>query len=160
MTTRRLVSNGSRFSVVAAAGRAALRAANAPVATARGSAADPLAAMLPAGGERYLRKPWSMHDLTEIGTDDRVLVMGTGSTAVQTVAALQRQWHRGLIRLVSRETLLPQRLLDLRAAGRVEVWVGRIKDAAGYGDTFVVDVLPHGRRLHSSERYDWIIDCT
>ena len=30
---------------------------------------------------------------------------------------------------------------------------------AHHGDTFVVDVLPHGRTLHSSERYDWIVSC-
>jgi len=44
--------------------------------------------------------------------------------------------------------------------GRVEVWAGVITGAASYGDTVIVDVLPHGRRLHSSERYDWILDCT
>ena len=95
-----------------------------------------------------------------IATDDRVLVLGTGRAAVDAVVALEQQWHRGLIRLVSRSALLPQRLATLRAAGRVEVWAGVIAGAASYGDTFVVDVLPHGRKLHSSERYDWIVDCT
>jgi uncharacterized NAD(P)/FAD-binding protein YdhS len=87
-------------------------------------------------------------------------VLGTGRAAVDAVVALERQWHRGLIRLVSRSALLPPRLATLRAAGRVEVWAGVIAGAASYGDTFVVDVLPHGRKLHSSERYDWIVDCT
>jgi uncharacterized NAD(P)/FAD-binding protein YdhS len=116
--------------------------------------------MLPSGAARYLRKPWSTQDLGRIDTDERVLGHGVGLAAVNLVAALQHQWHRGLVRLVSREELPAPRLADLRAAGRVEVWAGCIRGAAAYGDACVVDVLPHGRKLHSSERYDWIIDCT
>ena len=87
-------------------------------------------------------------------------MLGTGRAAVDVVAALEQQRHRGLIRLVARSALLPQRLAALRAVGRLEVWAGVISGAASYGDTLVVDVLPHGRKLHSSERYDWIVDCT
>jgi uncharacterized NAD(P)/FAD-binding protein YdhS len=158
-TTQRIANDGTRFSVVAAASRA-WRAATAAIAPAQPTEPDPLAAMLPAGVERYLRKPWSKQDLGRIDTDDRVLVLGIGVAAVNLVAALQHQWHRGLIRLVSREVVLPQRLENLRATGRVEAWSGHIRGAAAYGDTFVVDVLPRGRKLHSSERYDWIVDCT
>jgi uncharacterized NAD(P)/FAD-binding protein YdhS len=158
-TTQRIASDGRRFSVVAAASRA-WRAATSAIAPAQPNSPDPLAAMLPSGTQRYLRQPWSTQDLGRIDTDERVLVLGIGLAAVNLVAALQHQWHRGLVRLVSRDELLPQRLADLRAAGRVEVWAGCIRGAASYGDTFVVDVLPHGRKLHSSERYDWIIDCT
>jgi uncharacterized NAD(P)/FAD-binding protein YdhS len=53
-----------------------------------------------------------------------------------------------------------ERLGALRAAGRLEVCAGDVTDAAAYGDTFVVDILPRGRSLHSSERYDWIVSCT
>jgi hypothetical protein len=35
-----------------------------------------------------------------------------------------------------------------------------VRGAAAYGDTFVVDVLPRGRKTHLSERYDWIVNCT
>jgi uncharacterized NAD(P)/FAD-binding protein YdhS len=158
-TTQRIANDGRRFSVVAAASRA-WRVATAAIAPTQPIPPDPLAAILPSGAQRYLRQPWSTQDLARIDTDERVLVLGIGLAAVNLVVALQHQWHRGLVRLVSREELLPQRLADLRAAGRVEVWTGCIRGAASYGDTFVVDVLPHGRKLHSSERYDWIIDCT
>jgi len=158
-TTQRIANDGTRFSVAAAASRA-WRAATAAIAPVQPTEPDPLAAMLPAGVERYLRKPWSKQELGRIDTDDRVLVLGIGLAAANLVAALQHQWHRGLIRLVSRQVALPERLANLRATGRVEVWSGHIRGAAAYGDTFVVDVLPHGRKLHSSERYDWIIDCT
>ena len=158
-TTQGISDIRGRFSVAAAAGRA-WRAAAAVIATGPAAKPDPLASLLPAGAPRYVRKPWSAQDLGRIAADDRVLVLGTGRAAVDAVVALEQQWHRGLIRLVSRSALLPQRLATLRAAGRVEVWAGVIAGAASYGDTFVVDVLPHGRKLHSSERYDWIVDCT
>jgi uncharacterized NAD(P)/FAD-binding protein YdhS len=132
---------------------------------------DPLAALLPAGNPRYLRSSWSIEDLERIGAADRVLVLGTAREAVDAVLALEQQGHRGTIRLVSpRGLLLPvgelgaseiaERLAALQAAGRLEVCAGRVRGAAAYGDRFVVDVLPRGRRLHSSERYDWIVNCT
>jgi uncharacterized NAD(P)/FAD-binding protein YdhS len=89
-----------------------------------------------------------------------VLVLGAGLAAANVVAALEQQWHRALIRVVSQSALLPQRLAELLATGRADVRVGRIGGAASYGDAFVVDVLPQGRKVHSSERYDWIVDCT
>ncbi len=158
-TTQRISDIRGRFSVAAAAGRA-WRAATAVIATGHAAKPDPLASLLPVGVAHYVRKPWSAQDLARIATDDRVLVLGTGRAAVDAVAALEQQRHRGLIRLVARSALLPQRLAALRAAGRVEVWAGVISGAASYGETLVVDVLPHGRKLHSSERYDWIVDCT
>jgi uncharacterized NAD(P)/FAD-binding protein YdhS len=158
-TTERISNSRGRFSVAAAAGRA-WRAATAAIATGPASNFDPLASLLPVGTPRYLRRPWRALALEAVATDDRVLVLGTGPAAAAAVIALVQQGHRGLIRLVSRSALLADRLAALRAAGRVEVWAGVITGAASYGDTVIVDVLPHGRRLHSSERYDWILDCT
>ena len=158
-TTQRIADNGGRFSVAAAAGRV-WRAATAAIAPARPASEDPLVSLLPAGAQRYVRSPWSTRDLARIDADERILVLGTGLAAVNLVTALQHQWHSGLIRLVSREESLPQRLAELRDAGRLEVLIGVVRGATSYGDTFVVDVLPHGRKLHSSERYDWIVDCT
>lgn len=157
-TTTQRIAN-SRFSVAAAAGRA-WRAASAVITPEHAPRPDPLGSWLPAGALRYVRQPWSAPELARIGADDRVLVLGAGLAAVNLVAALAQQWHRALIRVVSPRALLPQRLAALRGAGRVEVWVGRIGGAAAYGDAFVIDILPHGRKLHSSERYDWIVDCT
>jgi hypothetical protein len=86
------------------------------------------------------------------------------------VLALEGQGHRGVIRLVSPRGLLhavregvtseaAERLAALRVAGRLDVCAGDVTGAAAYGDTFVVDILPRGRTLHSSERYDWIVSC-
>ena len=158
-TTQRIVDNFGRFSVAAAAGRA-WRAATADCRASDAPREDPLGSLLPAGAPRYVRKPWSVRELARIGAEDRVLVLGAGLAAANLVAALEQQWHRALIQIVSQSALLPQRLAELLATGRADVRVGRIGGAASFGDSFVVDVLPHGRKLHSSERYDWIVDCT
>lgn len=131
---------------------------------------DPLADLLPAGNPRYLRGVGSDSDLEQIGTTDRVLVLGGTRAAVEAVLALDEQGHRGVVCVVAphglllaaRERLGPgvaERLAALRAAGRLDVCAGVVRDVAAYGNTFVVDVLPRGRRLHSSERYDWILGC-
>lgn len=131
-------------------------------------ALDPLAHLLPAGNPHYLRGEWSASDIERIGATDRVLVLGTARSAIDAVLALDANGHRGTVCLVSRRGLLlpaserlatrvAERLAALRAAGRLEVCAGVVRDVAAYGDTFVVDLLPHGRTLHSSERYDWIL---
>lgn len=158
-TTTQTLPNQRRFSVAAAASRA-WRAAAAVIGSGQAARPDPLASLLPLGVPHYLRAPWSAQELAGIAADERVLVLGTGAAAADVVAALRQQRHVGLIRLVTRTGLLSPRLAELRAAGGVEVWVGRVEGAASYGSRFVVDILPHGRKLHSSERYDWIIDCT
>ncbi len=135
-----------------------------------GEALDPLAHLLPAGNPRYLRGEWSARDLEQIGATDRVLVLGAGRSTIDAVLALDANGHRGTVCLVSprgllrsaRERVAPkaaERLTALCAAGRLEVRAGVVRDVAAYGDMFVVDILPHGRRLHSSERYDWIVSC-
>ena len=132
---------------------------------------DPLAALLPAGNPRHLHGEWTATDLASIGVEGRVLVLGAPLAAIDAVLALERQGHRGAIRLVSPRGLLhavragvapevAERLAALRAVGRLDVCAGDVTGAAAYGDTFVVDILPRGRTLHSSERYDWIVSCT
>ena len=132
---------------------------------------DPLASLLPAGNPRHLQDAWSVSDLENIGATDRVLVLGAPRLCIDAVLALHEQGHRGTVRLVSPRGLLhavrdgvapalAERLAALRAAGRLEVCAGDVTGAAAYGDSFVVDILPRGRSLHSSERYDWIVSCT
>ena len=134
------------------------------------TAADPLAALLPAGNPRYLQGAWRQRDLERIGATDRVLVLGEPRSAVDVVLALDEYGHRGTVRLVtphgllltSLERIAPEameRLTVLRAAGRLDVVAGSVGGADAYEDAFVVDVLPRGRTLHSSERYDWIVTC-
>ena len=95
------------FAVVAADGRA-WHADAAVVATGHAPPPDPLKTLLPSGSARYLRNPWAADDLARIDAEDRVLVLGTGLTAVDVVLALEQQGHRGTVRLVSRRGLLPQ----------------------------------------------------
>ena len=77
-TTQSIANIRGRFSVAAAAGRA-WRAATAVIATGPGTKADPMASLLPAGVPRYVRKPWSSHDLAHIATDDRVSRLARGA---------------------------------------------------------------------------------
>ena len=130
---------------------------------------DPLAGLLPAGNPRYLGSPCEQDDLARIGATDRVLVLGAGLTALDVALELDEQGHRAPIRLVSSHGLaartrrlvgppVAERLTALLAEGRLEVTAGQVRGAAAYGDTFVVDILPRGRTLHSSERYDWIVN--
>jgi uncharacterized NAD(P)/FAD-binding protein YdhS len=131
---------------------------------------DPLRALLPAGNPRYLQSGWSARDLEHFGPADRVLVLGVALSAIDAVLALDAQGHRGTVRVVSpRAQLLTAgrvdapaaaRIAALRLLGRLEVCAGVVRGAEAYGDTFVVDVLPRGRALHVSERYDWIVNCT
>jgi uncharacterized NAD(P)/FAD-binding protein YdhS len=132
---------------------------------------DPLAAFLPAGNPRYLQGPWSTEGLEQIAPTDRVLVLGAGLAAIDAVLELDDQGHEAPIRLVSSHGVqsrtqrlvapfVAERLAHLLAAGRLQVFTGSVRGAAAYGDTFVVDVLQRGRKTHSSERYDWIVNCT
>lgn len=132
--------------------------------------ADPLAALLPAGNPRHVQGAWAGSDLERIRPTDRVLVLGAGRSGLDAVLALDEYGHRGTVRLVSphglllpaRERIEPEtaeRLAALRAEGRLDVVAGWVSGADAYGDTFVVDILPRGRTLHSSERYDWIVSC-
>jgi uncharacterized NAD(P)/FAD-binding protein YdhS len=136
-----------------------------------GTQGDPLAGFLPAGNPRYLRSPCDADDLARIGATDRVLVLGAGLTALDVALELDEQGHRAPIRLVSSHGLaartqrlvgppVAERLTALLAEGRLDVRAGEVRGAAAYGDTFVVDILPRGRTLHSSERYDWIVNAT
>jgi uncharacterized NAD(P)/FAD-binding protein YdhS len=114
---------GGGFSLLAADGRS-WRATSAVLATGHAPPPDPLASLLPAGAPRYLRNPWSAGELLPIAPNDRVLVLGTGLTAVDVALALRAQGHRAPLQLVSRRGLLPhahpphRQLLprDLRAA--------------------------------------------
>jgi uncharacterized NAD(P)/FAD-binding protein YdhS/predicted metal-dependent enzyme (double-stranded beta helix superfamily) len=58
--------------------------------------------------KRYLRF-WSAPSvLSSIPTDEPILIIGSGLTALDAILALDRQGHRGKIYVVSRHGLLPQ----------------------------------------------------
>lgn len=56
--------------------------------------------------ERYIDRPWSA-DLSLIGSDDEVLLIGAGLTAVDVVLSLQKYGHRGQITAISRHGRWP-----------------------------------------------------
>ncbi|MFC0531533.1 FAD/NAD(P)-binding protein [Phytohabitans kaempferiae] len=55
----------------------------------------------------YVATPWEAHALDGIAAGDRVLLLGTGLTAVDVVLSLIARGHRGQITAVSRHGLLP-----------------------------------------------------
>jgi uncharacterized NAD(P)/FAD-binding protein YdhS len=59
-------------------------------------------------GPHYLAHAWSKSGLYAIGADEDLLLVGSGLTALDWLAALQETGHRGHIHLVSRRGLLPQ----------------------------------------------------
>ena len=57
---------------------------------------------------RYIADPWDAAALGRIEPGDRVLLIGTGLTAVDVVLSLTERGHLGTIHAVSRHGLLPQ----------------------------------------------------
>jgi uncharacterized NAD(P)/FAD-binding protein YdhS len=65
-----------------------------------------VAASVAASG-RYVANPWAPGALSAIPNDARVLLLGTGLTAVDTALALDDRGHRGPLYAMSRHGLLP-----------------------------------------------------
>ncbi len=59
-------------------------------------------------GEGYVADTWAASALQDIPTDDSVLLVGTGLTAIDVALALAAAGHQGPIHAVSRHGLLPQ----------------------------------------------------
>lgn len=60
------------------------------------------------GTEVYKANPWEPCTLTDLNSDDQVLLVGTGLTMVDTVVSLLGSGHRGRIVAFSRRGLLPR----------------------------------------------------
>jgi uncharacterized NAD(P)/FAD-binding protein YdhS len=58
--------------------------------------------------DRYLRDPWRARALQRIGTDDDLLMIGTGLTMLDVVVQLRSGGHRGRVHAVSRRGMIPQ----------------------------------------------------
>ncbi len=62
----------------------------------------------PAGQEwPAMADPWQAKALDEVGTNDEVLIVGTGLTCMDVLAELSARGHRGKIVAISRRGLLP-----------------------------------------------------
>jgi len=64
---------------------------------------------------RVIADPWAPEALENIGTSDRVLLVGTGLTMIDVLLSLQAKGYRGDLHAASRHGLLPQ---PHRAGGR------------------------------------------
>jgi len=73
-----------------------------------GPADPPLADPRVFASPRYLGNAWSSPGLYSIRRDEDLLLIGSGLTALDWLAALQTLGHRGRIHVVSRRGLLPQ----------------------------------------------------
>lgn len=59
-------------------------------------------------GSRYVHLPWARGALDRIGTDEDILIVGAGLTAVDMIVKCRLQGHRGVIHALSRTGLRPQ----------------------------------------------------
>ncbi|MFA5122063.1 FAD/NAD(P)-binding protein [Zavarzinia sp.] len=98
-------AQGSRYRLLLDDG-SALTADILVLASGHPPPAPPDLLALLAGHPRYLTDPWADEALNRIRPDDRVIVIGTGLTMADIVAALERRGHRGSILAVSRRGLL------------------------------------------------------
>jgi uncharacterized NAD(P)/FAD-binding protein YdhS len=67
----------------------------------------------PGSDDRLLTNPWDENALESIGPDERVLVLGTGLTAIDSILDLAPRLSRGSILAVSRRGLVPRPHRDL-----------------------------------------------
>lgn len=63
-------------------------------------------------GARYVHMPWAPGVLERIGTDEDILVVGAGLTAIDIIVKCRAQGHRGVIHALSRRGLRPKAHLD------------------------------------------------
>jgi uncharacterized NAD(P)/FAD-binding protein YdhS len=68
----------------------------------------------PISDPKLVVDPWSSDALEAIERDDRVLLLGSGVTAIDVVLSLEARGHRGQVLGRSRHGLLPQRQTDRR----------------------------------------------
>jgi uncharacterized NAD(P)/FAD-binding protein YdhS len=110
-----------------------------------------------APAERYVADIWAPGAIADIGADEPVLIVGTGSTGIDALLELHHRGHRGTIHLLSRRGLLP--LIDappraytfkrtsIAAARRLGEVVGLLRQEAeqavaeGYSWQSVVDAF-------------------
>lgn len=65
-------------------------------------------ALFSKAADRYIHNPWHPGVMEAIKTDEKILIIGTGLTAVDKIIDLQNSAHHGSITAVSRHGRLPQ----------------------------------------------------
>ncbi len=115
-----IVPAAGRLLVRLGVGRS-LQADTVVLATGHGAPAEvvPRAARF-ASDPHYVANPWAPAALDRIQPGDRVLLLGSGLTAVDVIASLDGAGHRAEILALSRHGLLPRR--HARSAGAAVAW--------------------------------------
>ena len=103
-----VIPRGERFEIRIEGGQT-LTADAVVIATGHPGPADPFRGDLPDDTWRYLRNPWLPNGFDAIRAADKVLLVGTGLTAVDVILALDQSGLRSQIHAVSRHGLLPRR---------------------------------------------------
>lgn len=68
---------------------------------------------LPMNSAHYIHNPWNSAAIEAIDSNDSVLLVGTGLTAIDKIIELKVRGHVGSITAASRHGLLPRRHLDI-----------------------------------------------
>ena len=118
-----IVPAGGRLLVRLGVGRS-LQADTVVLATGHGAPMEivPRASRF-ASDPHYVANPWAPNALDRIKPDDRVLLLGSGLTAIDVIASLDGAGHRAEIVALSRNGLLPRR--HARAVGATVAWTRR-----------------------------------
>jgi len=118
-----IVRAGGRLVVRLALGRA-MQADTVVLATGHGAPMQ----VVPRGARfasdpHYVPNPWADGALGRIKPDDRVLLLGSGLTAIDVIASLDGAGHHGQILALSRHGLVPRR--HARSSGAPIAWESR-----------------------------------
>jgi uncharacterized NAD(P)/FAD-binding protein YdhS len=118
-----IVRAGGRLVVRLALGRA-MQADTVVLATGHGAPTE----VVPRGARfasdpHYIPNPWADGALGRIKPEDRVLLLGSGLTAVDVIASLDTAGHHAEIVALSRHGLVPRR--HARSAGAPVAWENR-----------------------------------
>jgi len=118
-----IVRAGGRLVVRLALGRA-MQADTVVLATGHGAPME----VVPRGARfandpHYVANPWADDALGRIKPDDRVLLLGSGLTAIDVIASLDGAGHHGEVLALSRHGLIPRR--HARTVGGTVAWTPR-----------------------------------
>jgi len=115
-----VVRAGGRLLVRLALGRA-MQADTVVLATGHGAPMEIVPQSVRfARDPRYIPNPWDSGALDRIKPGDRVLLLGSGLTAVDVIASLDSAGHRGEVLALSRHGLIPRR--HARSVGAATDW--------------------------------------
>jgi uncharacterized NAD(P)/FAD-binding protein YdhS len=118
-----VIPAGGQFLVRLGVGRS-LHADTVVFATGHGAPAEVVPRAWGVGRvPREIANPWAPNALDRIKPEDRVLLLGSGLTAIDVIASLDGAGHRAEIVALSRNGLLPRR--HARSVGAAVAWTRR-----------------------------------